>query len=255
MNGSPCHVSVSSGRSAMSPLSPNVTRRAEPGRSTPRSDGTTATASGPLPAERVQLRLAVRDERAVAVEVVGREVEQHAPRRARTRSCPRAGRRTPRRRPSSSGAISPTSDATAMPTLPATATGSPASRWTWPIQLGRRRLAVRPRHRDEVVRQHPPGQLQLSHQRDPARARRLHDRRRVRNAWALDERPDAVEQMIALVIQVHFDARVAQASRRRARPASTPTTRSPRARSASAAATPLRASPTTRYGPPGRGGR
>src|SRR4029077_12032692 len=72
--------------------------------------------------------------------------------------------------------------------------------------LGRRRLAVRPGHGDEVVGKETPGKLQLSHQREPARTRRLHDRRRMRDARTLDDGRDAIEKLDAWVIQVHFDA-------------------------------------------------
>ena len=52
--------------------------------------------------------------------------------RARSRPSPRAGSSTPRRRRSRPSSSSPTSDASGVPTLPATATGSPAARQTWP---------------------------------------------------------------------------------------------------------------------------
>ena len=74
----------------------------------------------------------------------------------------------------------------AVPTLPATATGSPASRWMCAEQLDRRRLAVRAGHGDERVGQQPPGELELAEHRDPALARRGDDRRLGRHAGRLD---------------------------------------------------------------------
>ena len=59
---------------------------------------------------------------------------------------------------------------TAVPTLPATATGSPASRWIVAEQLGRRRLAVRPGDGDERRSDQAPGELELA-EHGEARAR------------------------------------------------------------------------------------
>ena len=81
----------------------------------------------------------------------------------------------------------PTSPLSASPTLPATATGRPASRWMWPIQLDRRRLAVRAGHGDELVGEQPPGELELAEHRQPRRARRGDHGRLRRDAGALDD--------------------------------------------------------------------
>ena len=56
------------------------------------------------------------------------EVQEDAPSRARTPRRPRAGSSTPRRPRSAPGRRSPTSADSGVPTLPATATGSPAAR-------------------------------------------------------------------------------------------------------------------------------
>ena len=114
---------------------PKQTRRAQPPRSsTPRPSGATATASLGWRAKTSQLGGAVGVEGAVAVQVVLGEVEQHGGLGRERLACPRAG----------------TSDASAtivvagreraraatvsaVPTLPATFTGSPASRCRWPI--------------------------------------------------------------------------------------------------------------------------
>ena len=72
-----------------------------------------------------------------------------------------------------SGSTSPTSVEAGVPTLPATATGTPRGAIDRPEQLDRRRLAVGAGHRDELVRQQPPAELELAEDRDArARARR-----------------------------------------------------------------------------------
>ena len=180
--------------------------------------------------------------------------------------CPRAGSSTPRRRPVASASSSPASALTGVPTLPATATGQPGGAVDRAEQLGRGRLAVRPGHRAELVRQQPPAELELADDVDAALARtRDHAARRAGTPGLLTSvrgRLDRGEKLRSIGIQVDFDARRAQAFPRSAaasggvagvagddpRPGSA-------ARSASAAATPDRASPTTRYGPAGSGGR
>jgi hypothetical protein len=61
-------------------------------------------------------------------------------------------------------------------------------------QLGRGRLAVGTGDADERVRQEARGELDLAPDRDPALARRDDERRLARDARALDEHVDAVEQ-------------------------------------------------------------
>ena len=109
-----------------------------------------------------------------------------------------------------SASSSPTSEETGVPTLPATATGSPASRWTWPIHSVVVVLPFVP-----VTAMNSFGSSRQASSSSPttasprARAAR-DDGARVRHAGALDERPDAVEQLVARVIQMHFDARCAK---------------------------------------------
>ena len=209
----------------------------------PRPSGATATASLAWRAKISQLGVAVGLERAVAVEVVLGEVEQHR-RLGRERvACPRAGTTTPRRRRSAPGATSPASEASAVPTLPATATGSPASRWMWPISSTVVVLPLEPVTAIELVRQQPPGELELAERRAIPRSRAARDHRRLlRHARALDDAcATPASSSTPVVAGVHLDAgraparRAASAATRRRR---SPTTPRPRARSASAAATP-----------------
>ena len=67
-------------------------------------------------------------------------------------------------------------------------------------QLGRRRLAVRPGHADDRVREQSRRQLDLTPDGDPPLARRHDERRFARNAGALDQHLDAVEQGEILVV-------------------------------------------------------
>ena len=94
-----------------------------------------------------------------------------------------------------SGSTAPTSDASGVPTFPATATGKPA----WPIdlaeQLHRGGLAVRARHGQEAVWQQAPGQLELAGDLEPARERLGHHGRLARHAGRLDHGARAAEQV------------------------------------------------------------
>ena len=78
-----------------------------------------------------------------------------------------------------------------MPTLPATATGSPGLPVDVADPFGRRRLAVRPGHRDELVWEQPPRELELAEDGDAAPPRRHDGGRVLGDAGALDERPGA----------------------------------------------------------------
>ncbi len=60
-------------------------------------------------------------------------------------------------------------------------------------QLGRRRLAVRARHGDELVRDEAPGELDLPEDRDPARAGLGEHRRLGRDAGRLHDGPGVLE--------------------------------------------------------------
>ncbi len=85
-------------------------------------------------------------------------------------------------------------------------------------QLRRRRLAVRAGHGDELVLKQPPGELQLAEHRNPALARRFNDRRLRRNARALHERADVVEQRSPIdLVQDEINPDLAQLLGRRRR--------------------------------------
>ena len=124
-----------------------------------------------------------------------------------------------------------------------------------PEQLDRGRLAVRPGHRDEPVRQRPPGQLELPHHVDPPLQSGGDHRRLPGNARALDDSPRPLEQCKSIRIQKHFDANPRKPSRLFRRPRIDPPHPLPRPASSRAAACPDRASPTTRNGPAGSSGR
>src|SRR5579871_1940346 len=72
--------------------------------------------------------------------------------------------------------------------------------------LGCRGLAVGSRHRDELVGEQAPGQLELAEDGDAAAAGRLHDRRVLGNSGALDERPGAGGSDVPWCIHLNFDA-------------------------------------------------
>ena len=123
-------------------------------------------------------------------------------------------------------------------------------------QLDRGRLAVGPGHREEAVGQRPPGQLQLPDDLDPPLQRRRDHRRLPGHTRALDDRPRPLEQRKSIRIQERLRRRPPEAlpppRDARNRP---PAPSSPRPASRRAAACPDRASPTTRNGPRGSGGR
>ena len=83
------------------------------------------------------------------------------------------------------------SDDAAVPTLPATATGSPASRWTCPIHSVVVVLPFVPVTATNSLRDEPPGQLELAEHGEAAVARRADRGRVLGYAGALDERPGA----------------------------------------------------------------
>ena len=90
--------------------------------------GTTASAPGGWWAKISQLGRAVGLERAVAVQVVLGEVEQHRGLGRERLACPRAGTTTPRRRRPRPARACPGSDASGVPTLPATDDRQPRRR-------------------------------------------------------------------------------------------------------------------------------
>jgi hypothetical protein len=145
-----------------------------------------------LVGEDPQLRRPVGRERPVAVEVVGLEVEQdgalggeedgvlelegrdlaHDDGLGRERVDERAERR---------------------PDVPGDGHRPPGLAVDVPDQLGRRRLAVRARHGDELVRDEPPGELDLPEDRDPARPGLRDDRRLGRDPGRLDDGAGVLE--------------------------------------------------------------
>ena len=131
--------------------------------SPPRSSrGRIAASPGRWLREDPQLRRAVGSSVAVAVEVVGLDVEQHRALRRERRRRPRAGSSSTRRSPWPRGRPRRPALASGVPTLPATATGSPAARQIAPSSSTVVVLPFVPGHRDERVRQQPPGQLELA---------------------------------------------------------------------------------------------
>ena len=76
-----------------------------------------------------------------------------------------------------------------VPTLPATATGSPASRWMWPIHSVVVVLPLVPVTAMNSFGKQPPAQLELAEHGQAATARRPYHGRVLRNAGTLDERP------------------------------------------------------------------
>ena len=125
-----------------------------------------------LVGEDPELRRQVGVEVGVAIEVVGREVEEDRALGARSSRCPRAGSSRPRRR--SSRRV----DLTDQRGERGADVAGDRDRLAGAAvdvseQLDRGRLAVGPGHRQEPVRDRPPGQLELAEDLDPrARARR-----------------------------------------------------------------------------------
>ncbi len=70
-------------------------------------------------------------------------------------------------------------------------------------QLHGGRLAVRPRHGDDLVRDHPPRELELAEDRQATLACGSHERCIRRHSGALDERPRTLEHVRAFVAQMH----------------------------------------------------
>ena len=103
-----------------------------------------------------------------------------------------------------------------------------------PEQLDGGRLAVGPGHRDEAVRNRPPGQLQLPDHVDPALQSRRDHRRLPGNPGALDDRPHPIEKCQSIRIQNDFDADPRKPCRPIGMPGIDPRHRLPRARPAAA---------------------
>ena len=142
-----------------------------------------------------------------------------------------------------------------MPTLPATTPGSPAARQTWPS------------HSATVVLPLVPvsATKRLSSMRQPSSSSPITGIPRSRAA-AIAGAPDGTPGLFTTALTrsrrpVPSSSSLTSTPSSASLPApagdpeSAPYTRAPRARRASAAAMPERASPTTSHGPSGRGGR
>ena len=159
----------------------------------------------PLIGEDPQLRAEVVSERAVAVEVIGTEVEQHGDLRGeglgvlelegraladdRRAGIERTGHRGERR----------THVAGQRMGLPGRLADG-----TEPFSHGR--LAVRAGYGEEAVGQQAPAELELADHRQPPLVSRDDRRRRRRHAGTLDHRANPVHELKTIVIQTQFDA-------------------------------------------------
>ncbi len=161
--------------------------------------------AGVLVGEDLQLRLAVGGEGAVAVEVVRREVEEHrGVGREGERVLELEGRRLAddgRRRVEGAG-----ERRQRRADIAGRGHGHTGRAVHRRDELGRRRLPVRARDRDQRVRQEPPAELELADHDDPAPAGCADDRGLAGHAGALDHGPDAVEQRDPVAVLVHGDA-------------------------------------------------
>ncbi len=188
----------------------------------------------------------------MAVEVVGREVQQHrglGRERHRVLELERGGLADDRRVGGRARADAASSTARRRRCRRPRPAGPPA-RWIAPISSTVVVLPLVPVTAMNWFGEHPPGQLELADHRQPALACGGDHAAPRGHAGALD---DAARALRAArrpsPPDVHLDAGLdAAATRRPARRAAhrAPITSSPRARSASAAATPERARPTTR---------
>ncbi len=152
--------------------------RSRRGRSMPRSVGATATSSLPCAGEDPQLGRDVVLEGPVAVEVVRGQVEQDRGLRARRRSCPRAGTRRPRRRRCVSAGKRADERGGGGADVARHRHRQSGLAVDVADPLGRRRLAVGAGHRDELVGEQTPGELELAEHGQAAAARRPDQRAR-----------------------------------------------------------------------------
>ena len=140
----------------------------------------------------------------------------------------------------------PTSELAAVPTLPATATGKPASRWMCPISSTVVVLPFVP-----VTATNSFGSIRHASSSSPSTGRPRSRAAAITGACAgtpglLTTARTRSEQRHALLAHMHAPPRHRSSTSAPAgEPASTPITSSPAARSASAAAMPERARPTT----------
>ena len=212
-----------------------------------------------LAGEDLELGGAVGVEGAVAVQVVLGEVEQDGGLGRERQRVLELERATPRATTVVAGASVPGSEVSAVPTLPATFTGSPASRCRWPISST---VVVLPLEPVTAMNSCSPSSRQpVSYSPSTGIPRS----RAAATTGASFGTPGLLIDAAGALEQLHAAARAhatcTPAARRRSAtssatgPESTPATTPPRSRSASAAATPERARPTTRYGPGGSGGR
>ena len=105
------------------------------------------------------------------------------------------------------GPTSPASEASAVPTLPATATGRPASRWTWPISSTVVVLPLEPVTARNSLGTSRQAELELAEHGDARRLARGADHRRLlRHPGALDQRAGRGHQLDPLGRRDDLDA-------------------------------------------------
>ena len=260
MSGSPRQSSVPSrcARSARRP--PNVTRvAAPPASSSAQPRGHDRERPRRLVGEDLELRGAIGVERAVAVQMVLGQVEQHGGLGRERLRVLELERRQPRRRSPRPASSVPGSDTSAVPTLPATTTGSPATRWMWPISST---VVVLPLEPVSAMNSFGSSRQPSSTSpitRIPCAQRRRDQRRLPRHARALDHGARS-RRAASAPLSPSRTSTPAASSRARCtlrvhRPGVGPDAPPPRdPASASAARHPERASPTHENGPGGSGG-
>src|SRR3954454_251375 len=239
-SGSSAHQScpLRSAISASTPV-PKHTRRAQPPRSsTPSPTGATATSSLPWLAKIRSFAARYASNVPWRSRWSGCKLSRTAPSGAK---CPVSSswKDETSHTTTVSGARASTSVLSAVPTLPATVTGMPASRWMWPMSSAVVVLPFVP-----VTATNSFGISRHANSTSPStgmpRAR--------------------ASAMTGASAGTPGDLTTARACSSSASPSppsllSCPSARSPRAPSTCSTASPERARPTTRYGPPGSGGR
>ena len=149
------------------------------------------------PFEDAQLRVPVGVERAVAVEVVGLQVEQNGDVAGEARARPRAETRTARRRPSPPRAPS----VSGVPTFPATATSRPAARKIAPsssVVVVLPFVPVTPTNFEPGSSRNPSSTS--DHTGMPRSRAATHERCASRNARRLHDHVDAVEERQVVLV-------------------------------------------------------
>ena len=115
------------------------------------------------------LRFGVLLHRMVAVEMIGRDVEQHGDARLERRESFRAGTTRPRRRPNRRSPAPSTSLISGLPMLPPTRTLQAAAAQQMADQRGRRRFSLRSGDRDDRRLAQAVGELDLADHRHVGR--------------------------------------------------------------------------------------